>query len=339
MKSSARFVFTTLASLAITSCSGSGFSGKTPQQRGALTAANSGSETQNQGDPENGRDPKTEGIDTSANGQTGNNPGSSNRDSSNPDSSNPDSSNPDSSNPGSSNPGSSNPGSSNPGSSNPGSSNPDASTDDSTNTGTTTSPAVAYAKCSDAALVKTASVSVRITKNEGEVCPWGVGDNGDKSDGKTQARIEKKFPISIPSGRVVCAVSAKTTSSTIRYDDSMFLALNNFVLLGSSDAVNLLFSSGSNGFPVYEWSKIKGTSRDNNGDQCAAGVTCSLPKTQKSGEISFQISPSKSEQLFKSLAGQPLEFKLILTGDNNSPVDCQLYNSFDIAVNYTYVSN
>lgn len=293
MKFSACFVFTAIASLAVASCSGGGFSGKTPQQRGALKAENSG-ETQKQGDAENGSDPKTEGIDTSANGQTGNNPSSS---------------------------------------------NPDASTDDSTSTGTPTSPAVAYEKCSDAALVKTASVSVQVTENVGEVCPWGVDDNGGKIDGKTQARIEKKFPISIPSGRVVCGMITKTTSSTIRYDDSMFLALNNSVLLGSSSAVNELFSIGSNGFPVYDWLKIKGTNRANIGNQCASGVTCSLPKTQTSGVISFEITPSKSQQLFKSLAGLPLEFKLILTGDNNSGIDCQLYNSFDIAVDYSYVSN
>jgi hypothetical protein len=183
---------------------------------------------------------------------------------------------------------------------------------------------------------RSATTTVNLASNRGAVCPWGQGDNLPKRDGRMAARIERRFPISIPQGRTVCSMTARSATQEIKYDDDLYLTLNGHVVMASTTNVTQRLSTAENGFPRYDWSRLRGLGSDKR-VFFANGVSGNLPKTQQRGNVNFAIAPQASRRLFGSLQGQPLSFDLILTGDNNAPIDCQLYNDIRLKVDYTYV--
>jgi hypothetical protein len=199
----------------------------------------------------------------------------------------------------------------------------------------TKNPEVSFQESCASGNVKSDVVVVTIPKNDGYTCLWGQDGNNAKTNGTLAARLERQFPISIPQGRTVCSMKAGSEQQTIRYDDHLFLSLNENILLSNGAGVASLVA-GSNGFPQYSWEKLLGLSTADKKMYCAPGVTCQLPKTQEIGAFSFELSEEANKRLFGSLLGKPLNFKLTVTGDNDAVSDCQLNADLKLTVTYTY---
>jgi hypothetical protein len=195
--------------------------------------------------------------------------------------------------------------------------------------------------CENPALVKSDVVKVTIPKNIPDVdgglrCPFGKNDNNNEAGGLYSARIERKFDINIPAGRVVCSMKAGSQQQTIEYDDHLFLTLNNHVLISSRGIPTSSFQKATNGFYLYDWSKIRGT-KNSSSLLCADGTTCQIPKTQTTGAFAFEMSEAANKAIFSSLANQPLFFTMVLTGDDNPPIDCAQHMDIIMDVSYTYI--
>jgi hypothetical protein len=180
-------------------------------------------------------------------------------------------------------------------------------------------------------------VEILLTSNQGQTCPFGQGDNNSAKSAVHAARIERAFAANIPGGREICRMSASADNQVTRYDDVLFLSLNGNVILSSSAASTARKVLQSNGYRRYNWSSIRGSSRDSNSrDQyCAEGVSCSVPRSEQNGNFSFDISNDAARRLFGSLAGN-LSFQLAITGDNDA-TDCQLYSDVKLKIRYKYV--
>ncbi|MEN9810872.1 MAG: hypothetical protein RLZZ488_2439 [Pseudomonadota bacterium] len=201
---------------------------------------------------------------------------------------------------------------------------------------------VARPSCDDKTTVKSDVIKVLIPKNDpqngGKQCPFGKDDNNATTNGggKYTARIERRFDIAIPADRQVCTLEASSAQQQIEYDDHLFLNLNNHVLIASRRIPTDKFNKAANGFYLYDWAKIRGTQAEGQ-SKCADGVTCSIPNTQTTGTFSFKLSEEANKRIFESLAGQPLYFSMVLTGDDNPPVDCSQIYDITLDVSYTYI--
>lgn len=185
-------------------------------------------------------------------------------------------------------------------------------------------------------------IKVVIPKNDpqngGKACPFGIDDNNSTNNGsgKYTARIERRFDIAIPADRQVCTMEATGPQQQIEYDDHLFLNLNNHVLVSSRGLPTSKFSKAANGIYLYDWAKIRGTQADGPA-KCADGVTCEVPNTQTTGAFSFKMSEDANKRIFTSLAGQPLYFSMVLTGDDNPPIDCAQTYNITLDISYTYI--
>jgi hypothetical protein len=185
-----------------------------------------------------------------------------------------------------------------------------------------------------------ATEQVVFSENIGSRCAFGRDGNMSMKNAALAARIERSFAVGIPKSRIVCSMSTSSEGSqTVRYDDQLFLSLNDNLIMTRSAAFSSLNKQG-NGFYRYEWDRLRGQGTGSLGSPfCAEGVSCQLPQTEKSGSFGFSLDNSANKRLFGSLLGQDLSFRLVITGDDNLDSDCQLYNSITMKINYTYVNN
>ena len=193
-----------------------------------------------------------------------------------------------------------------------------------------------FANLCSSGVKKTRSIVVNFPSNTGATCPFGKGDNLGEANAMITARIEKDFPLDIPKSHKVCSMKADASNQPMRYDDHLFLTLNGIVLLASTAEADK-FSTGTNGFKQYDWTKIKGQDSSDPPSYCGPGLTCKLPRTQVEGDFSFSISDAASPKIFAPLLGSDLKFSLVLTGDNDPASDCQLNTPLKVNVSYDYV--
>lgn len=183
--------------------------------------------------------------------------------------------------------------------------------------------------------IKQDVLTIRLSGNDGARCPFGLFGNDPKRNARLSARIERRFDINVPAGRRVCSLSAQSAQQLVSYDDQLFLTVNDNLIVSSSQHAASL-AIGSNGFQQYSWEGLRGKSTANQ-IFCAAGVTCQLPPSERTGTFSFQMTSEANARLFNSLAGQSLFFGLIVTGDDDDGSDCQFDRDVDLTVTYTYV--
>jgi hypothetical protein len=195
--------------------------------------------------------------------------------------------------------------------------------------------------CNSIDKLKTDAVTIVIPKNnpayEAQRCPFGIGDNNIRrtGDGYHTARLDRKFNISIPSGRTVCSMKAAGQNQNIVYDDHIILALNSNIIFATGQQSSLNFQKAGNGFYLYDWSKLKGK-RFGNQTHCADGATCQVPSSETSGVLAFELSDEANSRLFNSLQGKPLYFSLTIIGDNDLHNDCLQSEDLTLTVNYSY---
>jgi hypothetical protein len=185
---------------------------------------------------------------------------------------------------------------------------------------------------------KSRRVKVMVPKNNGAKCPWANGDNFPKDDGKISARIERKFPIDIPKEHVVCGFKAEAKEQMIRYDDHLFVTINDFVVASRANIVSE-FELKDNQFKQYDWRKIRGRqANDLPNPFCAKGVVCDVPRTENNGRFFFEFNNQSSQRLFSSIGQDSPFLNIIITGDNNEPQDCQITTDIEFIVDYDFVS-
>lgn len=186
--------------------------------------------------------------------------------------------------------------------------------------------------------VQTRTVAIKFAKNTTQSCPF-VEKNGNETmkAGKLRARLEWTRSLGIPANHMVCSMDASSPSQKMRYDDHLFLMLNNRVILSRATAVNAL-QNDSKGFKRYDWLQLRNQDTgDRSSPYCPSGVSCEVPKTENTGKIGFKFNDDARNRLFGSLIGQTLEFKLVVTGDDNPDTDCMFDRDLDLSVTYTYV--
>jgi hypothetical protein len=182
---------------------------------------------------------------------------------------------------------------------------------------------------------KTETVIVQIGSNNGYRCEFGTNGNLVAKSGTLAARLEQNIAIPGTQGRVICSMNAESGSQLIRYDDHLFLSINNNLIVSSSAAASQ-FDKASNGFRQYNWEKIRGAGTGGS-KFCADGISCDIPKTETTGNFNFSISQDANNRLFSSIAGQQLSLGLVITGDNDIALDCQLDTGMNLKFTYTYL--
>lgn len=204
---------------------------------------------------------------------------------------------------------------------------------------TAVQPIRVTADCGNASALKRETFSITVAENRpsagGKKCPFALADNAPKTDGKYAARLEFKHSINIPTDRKLCGIDPSAMTQSIKYDDHMFVNLNNFVLIASR-GIPTEFELDASGFRKFDWSKLVTTDRRSN-TKCADGVTCVIPGTNTTGNISFTINEEARVKLLNTIVDKPLEFSVVLTGDNDENSDCQLQNNLTLTLNYSYV--
>ena len=166
-------------------------------------------------------------------------------------------------------------------------------------------------------------------------CPFGLGDNLDTDNGTITARVEQTVNFAMPDKAVICGISLRSTTSSIEYDDFVYLLLDKFVLAGDSGHYATLLEK-EDGIPVWDWSRVRGASHESDTPTfCVAGV-CEMPGTEKLGKIDIRPDDKVVADIALELLNKKeLEFTLISMGDNDSE-DCQ-HTPFELEVTATYV--
>lgn len=173
-------------------------------------------------------------------------------------------------------------------------------------------------------------------------CDWNNGGNGAPLNGYFQARLEQKETFSIPQGAKICDIQFASQTQTWRYDDHVFLTMDD-VLLASSHPVHDKLTSQS-GLANYDWSKIFHQTWEQIPSYvwCVGmdeGLSqCAWPASETEGEIKMDFAP----QIFQKIMARDLnrtthEFKFITSGDNDTGIDCDHSDlTFDVQIKYTY---
>ena len=130
-------------------------------------------------------------------------------------------------------------------------------------------------------------------------------------------------------------MNAETGNQTIRYDDQLFLSINNNLIVSSSAAAKQ-FEKAPNGFLQYNWERIRGAGTGSE-KFCAEGVSCNLPRSETFGNFNFSLSSDANSRLFSSLSGQQLSVGLVITGDDDPALDCQLDTGMNLTFTYSYI--
>jgi hypothetical protein len=201
-------------------------------------------------------------------------------------------------------------------------------------------PTITAGDCNNLSSVKTDTISITIRKNNpssgGMQCPFGMGDNAPKNDGKYAARLEFNQGLNLPADRKLCGINPSAATQSINYDDHLFVNLNGFVLLASR-GIPSEFAPDASGFRKYDWAKLVNTERGSN-VKCGEGVTCQIPATETTGNFAFSLSEDARKKLFTAIGDKPLQYSVVVTGDNNSSTDCKLQNDLTLTLNYSYVA-
>lgn len=185
--------------------------------------------------------------------------------------------------------------------------------------------------------------------------------NGPRIDGRVTARREQSYQVTLPSSGKVCDIDFDFPDQKMKYDDEIFLLLDNYVLMSST---NYATNSGSskyavnglrvNSLGIQEYNWIGGQNalyglyygRQVTPQYCL-GVNvldpnlknkCQIPPTDTPGQIKLDIPSTEIAKLHYSSSNlsdiSRMDFKFVSTGDDNFG-DCEHSAfGFDISVKY-----
>ncbi len=232
--------------------------------------------------------------------------------------------------------------------------------------GTPTGPFIDAVKISCAEAEKKGSLveyQTSVFFSESINCKFNEDGNGPRKDRRIRARSEQNYQISLPHKGKVCDIDFNFPEQRMKYDDEIFLLLNNFVLMSST---NYATNSGNQhyldgllvnnkGLQTYKWS---GTNSlydlyygnnvtpkycyGTNPSSLLYEQDCQIPPTDKFGQIKLNIPKEKIIELgvISDILEQgssdltELNFGFVSIGDNDDG-DCEHSAfSFDIDIKY-----
>lgn len=185
--------------------------------------------------------------------------------------------------------------------------------------------------------------------------------NGPRENARIRARIEQYQSVNLPSEGTICDIDFNFPEQVMEYDDEIFLTMNNYVLMsstnystqsGSLDYINGLIINPS-GLMEYKWMGENGLynlyyNQDVTPKYCL-GVSpldplyndkCEIPATETFGQLKLDIPSTEIIKIgVSSMANQnipqsQIQFGFITTGDNDDG-DCEhSAYSFDVTVTY-----
>ena len=189
-------------------------------------------------------------------------------------------------------------------------------------------------------------------------CKWGLdGNNPNLINEEITARAEISKPIDVPAGAVLCSMEISSAQDNFEYDDHIALTFGGqdsnlveqkeYVLISNMEGPKFFEQEG--GLSVYQWEilnsptgkkGLKGAkfSELNEGSHCPPdSLLCNLPRTQTEGSLKLKLSPDVNKNLMIIGAKyNNYQLNLIITGDDNMPVDCQ-HKELKLNVDYTYI--
>lgn len=181
------------------------------------------------------------------------------------------------------------------------------------------------------------SSTQRIVYSERENCSFGVGGNLAEKNSSVTARETTPQTISVPKGAVICNLSLKSEpNAQLRYDDFLFLTIEDKVIFGSNDVVTKRFDQKEQIYQ-WDWQKIAGFDVPFNTDYYCLGdrSKCVLPPHDQSGPVSIDISTKDVAPLAFDAAGkESLSANLIATGDNDDEDCMHTELQLDVAIEY-----
>jgi hypothetical protein len=166
-------------------------------------------------------------------------------------------------------------------------------------------------------------------------CPWNIDDNLREISGVMAARHEVEQSIEPPDGAVLCSASFHVPSTSMYYDDFVYLLFNDVVILAPSDwSANLITEDG---LLIYDWVRIRGTPGGSSTWCPGAASTCVLPGTEQNGSVEVELDQATQDALFARAADQGrYAVTVAATGDDDSDRDCD-HSTLDLEVTYEYV--
>jgi len=200
---------------------------------------------------------------------------------------------------------------------------------------------------------------------DGNVCDWGQNGNLSVQNRLVRARREQYTSLALPSGAVLCDIGFNFPTTTMVYDDEIFLLLNGLVLTSSQSYHNAQIFPDNHldmfqEFVAYKWEKYRGAYYDQffSPQYCLGGAasTCVIPPSEQVGTMRLQIDAALVKKLavlsglafdcdIKAAYGDALpqgisdapmnSLGFVTTGDDD-PSDCK-HTAFNFDVTLKYV--
>ena len=165
-------------------------------------------------------------------------------------------------------------------------------------------------------------------------CSWSQNGNLNKNNGHLTARESQESLIDIPDGVLVCGISMTSIETNVTYDDGLIMALNNNLLFSKS-VPRIRNLDKKNDLYQWDWNNLDvGESWDDKPNDYCLGE-CTIPETQTTGSFSYSLTEKDSAAVIVNNGREnDLNFKLIITGDDNDS-DCSHSGlSFEVEVLY-----
>ena len=123
-------------------------------------------------------------------------------------------------------------------------------------------------------------------------CSFGMNGNGPRVNTSIQAYESQTENVDIVDGGVLCGFELKSLNSGIRYDDFMYMTLNDRVIISSEQVlVDKLRKDSDDGLKVWDFQNIQFTSFDELDGQhwCLGDSDCRIPSTDRDGAFNVQF--------------------------------------------------
>lgn len=178
-----------------------------------------------------------------------------------------------------------------------------------------------------------------VFEDPNKACPWNTADNGAKVDGKLTARIEQEIATTLPTGALICKFGLDFPNQQIRYDDHIFLTMNEYVLMASTLPPDHYTADGN--LRIYDWAKFKNLAFGSADPYCLGqsdGGTCVIPDTEVTGKMQLVIPDTELASLSRRLfAKGAVKFRFITTGDNDASTDCR-HAKVEANASFSYIT-
>lgn len=188
-------------------------------------------------------------------------------------------------------------------------------------------------------------------------------ENGPRKNGKVRAYLRQDINLDLPAGSILCDMTFSFPEQEMEYDDEIFLLLNDFVMMMSTDYSRNSTKRNyrrnglrvnSQGLVHFKW---LGGDYDlynldygqNEAPRFCQGISrqdpvfnqrCEVPRTQRKGKIVIDIPQADIIRMgslnFEQENSSQLKFSFVSTGDNDD-FDCE-HSAYSFRVSAKYIT-